>query len=229
MSVDRNTPALSRVAHLSKLTSLNLSDITHPVNEDSKSGKSSGMCIMIGDDIYLPEGSNPESSWFRLQRHIEPSLTILRGICNTTVTSVIANDPLEIVNVSMLPVETFLLGDWLVNSSTFEITYTGSECIFNFRVSGDARTDDSAGTGDNISVELFDEDSNNGLTGATKTMPVTKVQGGVTAIVDFTLDGYARVNTGDVFRLQIGENFSGALLVNNLLLSITPTDALMYN
>lgn len=122
------------------------------------SGKSDGISVIIGGHTWVATVSEPESPWYRNQKHVENPRAIWRAINSTQATT-------------------------------------------------------SAGEG---------------LTGASKVLPVVKVQGGTVSIVDFTLHGYARVNNGDYFEIQVGSNFAGDLVVNNVLWAITPLDTLMY-
>lgn len=64
---DKLTPVLSRLAMPSNTTTVaDLSDIKHPVNIKSLSGKAVGMGLMIDGNIYVATGSNPSDSWNQL-------------------------------------------------------------------------------------------------------------------------------------------------------------------
>ena len=65
-ALDQRVPALSRIAHSSKLSAQDLADVLHPVNDSSRSGKSAGMGIIIDGAVYIAQGSNPDSSWLAL-------------------------------------------------------------------------------------------------------------------------------------------------------------------
>lgn len=228
--VAQKVPVLTRLSEPAKeLTVADLFNSSHRVNNISESGKSEGMSVIIDGHTWVAEGSRPSDGWYRVQKHIELETAILRENNNASTTSSDGTGTLVAAVLDGLdPVEPFLAGDWIIDPSQARITYTGRESIFKFEVSGDIRTTDSSGTGDNISVSLYDSAANDGLTGATKILPITKVQGGTVAIVDFTLSGYARVNSGDYFQIEVGSNFIASLLVNNILLSVTPLDTLDY-
>jgi len=224
------TPTLSSLAkEANDFTVVDLFNPEHPVNNKSLSGKRTGMAVIVNGHTWVAEGSNPSDGWYRNQKHIEEPTAILRTLDNITETAVIADSNLvPVVLDTLLPVETFYEGNWLVDSAVGKITYTGTEAIYAFNVSGDFTTTDGAGTGDTMTIELFDSATGEGLTGATKTLNVAKVQGGTSSVVDFTLQGYARVTTGQYFQMLVGANFTGDLLANNILLATKPMDTLLY-
>lgn len=228
--IAQKVPVLTRISEpTGELTVADLFNPSHRVNNISESGKSAGMSIIINGHIWVSEGSRPSDGWYRVQKHIESETAILRAINNTSVTTSNGSGTLVAATLDALdPVEPFLSGDWIIDPSKSRITYNGRESIFKFEVSGDVRTTDSSGTGDNISVSFYDSAANDGLTGATKILPITKVQGGTVAVVDFTLSGYARVNSGDYFQIEVGSDFIADLLVNNILIAATPLDTLDY-
>lgn len=227
---DKVTPELSQVGvESTRVTVEDLSNPEHPVNNKGASGKRSGMGLIIQGHLWVAEGPNPDDKWYRVQKHVEETTAILRSINNTSQVASNASFTYQPVTVdSFLAVEPFLTGSWDITNGLVSIEYTGNEAVFRFEVSGDITTQDSSGTGDNIGIQIFDYQSGEGLTGATKVLPVTKVQGSSTSLVDFTLIGYARVSNGDKFELQVTSDFSGDLLTNNLLFTITPLDTLLY-
>lgn len=224
------TPVLAQVGvESTKLTIQNLFDPEHPVNNKGASGKRAGMGIIIDTHLWIAEGSEPSDIWYRAQKHVEESTAILRTIGNTSQATSGGSFTYQAVPVdSFSEVEPFFIGSWDLATGFVKMTYTGEEAVFRFEVSGDVSTNDASGTGENIGLQIYDYQSGEGLTGATKVLPVTKVQGSATAIVDFTLIGYARVENGDQFELQVTSDFAGDLLVNNLLFTITPLDTLLY-
>lgn len=224
------TPTLSSLAkEANDFTVVDLFNPEHPVNNKSLSGKRTGMSVIVNGHTWVSEGSNPSDGWYRNQKHVEEPTAILRTLDNTSAETVVADNPLvPMVLDSLLPVETFFAGHWTIDSTVGKITYTGEEAIIAFNVSGDVTTADGSGTGDTMGIELFDSATGEGLTGATKLYNVAKVQGGNDSVVDFTLQGYARVTTGQYFQLKYGANFSGDLLANNILLAAKPMDTLLY-
>lgn len=229
-SIAQRVPVLTKLSEPAKvLTVEDLFNPEHSVNNSSESGKAAGMSVIIDGHTWVAEGSGASDSWYRLQKHVEQGTSILRTINNTTDTISDGSFTYQPALVdSLLPVEPFLAGDWDITDGSVILTYIGEECVFRFEVSGDVTTNDSSGTGDNIGVQLYDVTAGDGLTGATKVLPVAKVQGSAVSISDFTLVGYARANNGDVFRLEVTSDFAGDLLVNNLLFDITPQDILLY-
>ncbi len=227
---DKVTPELSQVGvESTRVTVEDLSNPEHPVNNKGASGKRSGMGLIIQGHLWVAEGPNPDDKWYRVQKHNEVMQAIFRAVGNTTPTTSDGSGSLVTVSLdNFSPVEAFFAGDWTVTPSTGTVTYSGKECVFKFIVSGDITTGDSSGTGDSISVSLYDTSAMDGLTGATKILQVVKVQGGNDSVVDFTLVGYARVTSGDSFSLQVGSDFAGDLLANNILMSIEPMDTLLY-
>lgn len=224
------TPTLSSIAkEANDFTVVDLFNPEHPVNNKSLSGKRTGMAVIVDGHTWVAEGSNPSDGWYRNQKHIEEPTAILRTLDNTSVTSVTANSALVPTELdTLLPVETFFEGNWDIDSANGKITYTGVEAIIAFNVSGDYTTSDGSGTGDTVTIELLDSATGEGLTGATKTLNVAKVQGSNDSVIDFTLQGYARVTTGQYFQLLVGANFTGDLLSNNILLAAKPMDTLLY-
>lgn len=227
---DKVTPELSQVGvESTRVTVEDLSNPEHPVNNKGASGKRSGMGLIIQGHLWVAEGPNPEDGWYRAQKHVEEFTAILRAVGNTSESTSGGSFNYQVVPVdSFAEVEPFFIGSWDLSTGVVKMTYTGEEAVFRFEVSGDVSTNDSAGTGENIGIQIYDYQSGEGLTGATKVLPVTKVQGSATALVDFTLIGYARVVNGDQFELQVTSDFAGDLLVNNLLFTITPLDTLLY-
>lgn len=227
---DKVTPELSQVGvESTRVTVEDLSNPEHPVNNKGASGKRSGMGLIVQGHLWVAEGPNPSDPWYRVQKHNEVVTTILRDNTNTTTTASLGDEQYnDVLLYALEPVEPLLDGNWVVDSGTGRITYTGEECIFKFTVSGDIRTNDSTGLNNNMQISIFDERANDGLTGASKILPVTLAFFGATSIVDFTLVGWARVQTGDSFKLQAGSTFAGNLLVGNVLWSIEPTDTLIY-
>lgn len=228
---DKNTPVLTSLSEEAvRTTVVDLFNPEHIVNCKSMSGKRAGMSVIIDGHTWVAEGSRTDSGWYRNQKHVEEQTAILRARDNTSLTPVVATSPyVPVVLDDLSPVEVFFAGNWVVDSSLGKITYTGAETIFTFLMSGDITTSDSSGTGDTIHIEIFDSSANEGLTGATKTHNVAKVQGGVLSVVDFTLTGAARVVAGDYLQIRTGANFTGELLANNILLTIKPLDTLMYS
>ncbi|QHB42728.1 hypothetical protein [Vibrio phage VP-HS15] len=229
-SIAQKVPVLTRLSEPAKvLTVEDLFNPEHPVNNSSESGKAAGMSVIIDGHTWVAEGSGASDSWYRLQKHVEQQRAILRTVGNTSSVSSDGSFTYQTAEVdSLLPVEPFLAGEWEISSNLVQLTYQGEECVFRFNLSGDVSTDDSQGTGDNIGVQIYDVSSGEGLTGATKIIPVAKVQGSSISISDFTLVGYARVKAGDVFRFEVTSDFSADLLVNNILLDIEPQDILLY-
>ncbi len=63
-SNDRTIPSISRVVTVVEgLTPAHLKDVTHDVNIKSISGKAKGMGCMIGKNIYIANGSEPDDIW----------------------------------------------------------------------------------------------------------------------------------------------------------------------
>lgn len=227
---DVKTPALSQLSVPSKtLTIQDLFTPEHPVNDKNISGKCDGMSIIIDGHTWVAEGSTNSAGWYRNQKHVEMQTAILRALGNTALTGITANAPLvPAVLDELAPVETFFAGDWAIDSSTSTITYTGEEAIFELLLSGDVSTTDSVSLGNSVTISVYDSAADDGLTGATKTYPVVKVQGNAVTLVDFTLAGYVRMKAGDFLRIEVGSSTTAGFKVDNILWALKPMDALLY-
>ena len=63
------------------LTSDDLNNTQHPINDKSISGKRSGMACMIGETVYLATGSSPSAPWTTVAGfNLDSSVTIKRLI-----------------------------------------------------------------------------------------------------------------------------------------------------
>lgn len=122
---DRKTPVLTRLVEPSELSVSDLSDSTHPVNDSSASGKTNGMACLIGSDIYLASGSDPEDTWvkFSSQEGSEPFPSGWAVYNDTQYTSgsplvVTSGTTVAIPNNAGTKIETFLPSDGALYDET---------------------------------------------------------------------------------------------------------------
>lgn len=229
MSKDNKTPVLSSLSvQATSLVADNLSDPDHPVNIKGESGKRAGLSVMIGEDIYVAMGSAPLSPWRRLPYSVEPDIleptAIYRTLDNTALTNVTDDLSLmvnAVTNAPLVAVETFLSGNWAASTTEYQLQYTGNEAIVKVTVSGSITASTGFGFTNNCRVALLDNTAGSFLTGSDKVYPLGATFGAVTN-AGFTLVGYASVSTGDLFTLQVGGDFEGAVTVDNVLWAVEP-------
>lgn len=142
-----------------------------------------------------------------------------------TQDSVATSDPTLFVqaltNVQLLPpVVGYLDDDWAVIPNEMKLQYVGSQDRDIQVVASGWVTSDSGLDTNRIVTRLLA--TSGVLTGTTKHYPAGKLVGAETSRIGFTMIGYDRLTTGNFVGMQLSKTFPGTLVVQELIMVVTP-------
>lgn len=207
----------------STLTLSNLTDVNHPVNSKSLSGKREGMCVMVGGTLYIAEGSSPSDKWIEIQAGaLTKSKHAIYNLKSNSMATQVTNNISNFVQVSassLKEVAPKYKEGIVVNDKTYSFTFM-EDGDYVIEATGIAyTTDGSANIGSHLYFHLIVLDTAEVLSGS-ENVTSFGINFGSTATLSFHSLGYGSFKKGQTVRLSVAADFDGLVFIDDSILSV---------
>ncbi len=145
---------------------------------------------------------------------------IIYGNGNSTPTVTDDNVTWTLANINTLSAPPEFTNNWTINTSTATFTYVGSEPQGYEINAGGLLDSDSTTDTDHLFVRM--REPSGIMTGSTKRYAAGRSQGQTTSSVGFTLNAFGLFSNGDQISLEVAKDFSGSLILDDLLVAFRP-------